>query len=83
MKLITEFNENNDVECIIESKENGEKSYVIEGIFAQADKKNRNGRIYPKPILESAVGKYVTEQVSKKRAVGELNHPEGLSLIHI
>ena len=45
MKLITEFNENNDVECIIESKENGEKSYVIEGIFAQADKKNRNGRI--------------------------------------
>ena len=77
MKLITEFNENNDVECIIESKENGEKSYVIEGIFAQADKKNRNGRIYPKPIMESAVGKYVTEQVSKKRAVGELNHPEG------
>ncbi len=77
MKLITEFNENNDVECIIEAKENGEKSYVIEGIFAQADKKNRNGRIYPKPIMESAVGKYVTEQVSKKRAVGELNHPEG------
>ena len=77
MKLITEFNENNDVECIIEAKENGDKSYVIEGIFAQADKKNRNGRIYPKPIMESAVGKYVTEQVSKKRAVGELNHPEG------
>ena len=77
MKLITEFNENNDVECIIEAKENGDKSYVIEGIFAQADKKNRSGRIYPKPIMESAVGKYVTEQVSKKRAVGELNHPEG------
>ena len=77
MKLITEFNENNDVECIIEAKDNGEKSYVIEGIFAQADKKNRNGRVYPKMIMESAVGKYVTEQVSKKRAVGELNHPEG------
>lgn len=77
MKLITEFNENNDVECIIEAKEDGEKSYVIEGIFAQADKKNRNGRVYPKMIMESAVGKYVTEQVNKKRAVGELNHPEG------
>ena len=77
MKLITEFNENNDVECIIEAKDDGEKSYVIEGIFAQADKKNRNGRVYPKMIMESAVGKYVTEQVSKKRAVGELNHPEG------
>jgi len=77
MKLITEFNENNDVQCIVEAKENGEKSYVIEGVFAQADKKNRNGRVYPKPIMESAVSKYVTEQVSKKRAVGELNHPEG------
>ena len=77
MKLITEFNENHDVECIVEAKENGEKSYVIEGVFAQADKKNRNGRVYPKPIMESAVSKYVTEQVNKKRAVGELNHPEG------
>ena len=27
--------------------------------------------------MEKAVGKYVTEQVSKGRAVGELNHPEG------
>jgi|TARA_B110000046_G_C12997798_1_gene400836 hypothetical protein len=27
--------------------------------------------------MENAVNKYVTEQVSKKRAVGELNHPEG------
>jgi hypothetical protein len=33
--------------------------------------------MYPREILESAVNKYVTEQVSKGRAVGELNHPEG------
>ena len=76
MKLIAEYNES-DVHCIVEKKENGEKSYVIEGVFAQAEQKNRNGRIYPKPIMEKAVSKYVTEQVSKKRAVGELNHPEG------
>ena len=77
MKLITEFNEHQEVVCIVEAKDNGEKSYAIEGVFAQADKKNRNGRIYPKAIMEKAVGKYVAEQVSKKRAVGELNHPEG------
>jgi len=76
MKLISEYTEN-DVSCIVEKKENGEKNYVIEGVFAQADQKNRNGRVYPKPIMEAAVNKYVTEQVSKKRAVGELNHPEG------
>jgi len=77
MKLITEFTENDTLQCITEKKEDGTKSYVIEGVFAQADKKNRNGRVYPKPIMEKAVGKYVKEQVSKKRAVGELNHPEG------
>ena len=76
MKLISEYVEN-DIQCIVEKKENGEKNYVIEGVFAQADKKNRNGRVYPKAIGEKAVDKYVTEQVSKKRAVGELNHPEG------
>jgi len=76
MKLISEYVEN-DLQCIVEKKEDGSKKFVIEGVFAQADKKNRNGRVYPKAIMERAVGKYVDEQVSKKRAVGELNHPEG------
>jgi len=76
MKLISEYVEN-DLQCIVEKKEDGSKKFVIEGVFAQADKKNRNGRVYPKAIMENAVGKYVQEQVSKKRAVGELNHPEG------
>src|SRR5210317_2540568 len=76
MKLISEYTEH-DVQCIVERKENGDKSFVIEGVFAQSEQKNRNGRIYPKSIMEKAVNKYVTEQVSKKRAVGELNHPDG------
>jgi hypothetical protein len=75
MKLITEYVEN-DLEYITEEKD-GKKKYMIEGIFMQADSKNRNGRIYPKAVMEKAVDKYMTEQVSKGRAVGELNHPEG------
>ena len=75
MKLITEHVD--DVQFITEAKADGSKKYVIEGIFMQANKPNRNGRMYPREILESAVNKYVTEQVSKGRAVGELNHPEG------
>ena len=75
MKLITEHVD--DVQFITEAKADGSKKYVIEGIFMQANKANRNGRMYPREILESAVNKYVTEQVSKGRAVGELNHPEG------
>jgi hypothetical protein len=76
MKLITEYVENN-LEVIAEAKNGGEKSYTIEGIFMQSNKKNRNGRIYEKKTMEKAVEKYVTEQVKTGRAVGELNHPEG------
>ena len=77
MKLISEFVEN-DIEFLItEDKNTGKKAYKIQGIFAQAETKNRNGRIYPMPIMEKALGKYNTEQVEKGRAVGELNHPEG------
>lgn len=47
----------------------------IEGIFLQADVVNRNRRMYPKPILEKAVNKYIKEQVNSKQALGELNHP--------
>jgi hypothetical protein len=78
MKLISEYNDSN-LE-VIEEKVNGKKTLVIEGIFMQADSKNRNGRIYEKSILEAAVAKYVKEQVSTGRAVGELNHPEGPSI---
>jgi hypothetical protein len=60
MKLITEYT-TNDVQCIVEKKEDGEKNFVIEGVFAQAEQKNRNGRIYPKAVMEKAVGKYVKE----------------------
>ena len=75
MKLIAEYTDQ-DLEVITEAKD-GKKTYAIEGIFATAEEKNRNGRIYPRQVMESAVNKYIDEQVSKGRAVGELNHPEG------
>jgi len=76
MKLIAEYTDQN-LSFLKEQDEKGDKKYVIEGIFMQAEQKNRNGRIYPRVVMEKALGKYVNEQVSKGRAVGELNHPEG------
>ena len=76
MKLIAEFTENH-LEVLTEENDKGEKTYAIEGIFMQAEQKNRNGRIYPKDVMVKAVDKYDDEQVSKGRAVGELNHPDG------
>ena len=78
MKLITEHLE--QIEYISEAKKDGGKDVYIEGVFMQAEKQNRNKRIYPKAVLEAACGKYVKEQVKTGRAVGELNHPEGPSI---
>ena len=75
MKLISEFNDQ-ELNFITEGKDD-EKKYVIEGIFAQANNKNRNGRIYPREVMSSAINKYNRDQVAPGRAVGELNHPEG------
>ena len=77
MKLISEYTENKLDFLIEKDEKSGKKKYAIQGIFAQANVKNRNGRIYPKPIMEKALGRYIDTQVSKGRAVGELNHPEG------
>jgi len=74
MKLISELTES--VEYLVESS-NGKKSYYIEGIFMQADTPNRNGRIYPRGIMENALNKYQSDYISSKRAMGELGHPQG------
>jgi hypothetical protein len=75
MKLITELTE--DIKYIKENVGNGEKTYFIEGVFMQADVKNRNGRIYPQTILAKECSRYINEYVNKGRALGELNHPSG------
>lgn len=75
MKLITETIE--QVKYVTEAKENGGKSYYIEGPFLQTEVQNRNGRIYRKHIMEREVNRYIKEYVETKRAFGELGHPDG------
>ena len=77
MKLITEMNQ--DVKFLTEKKEDGTKSVYIEGIFMQAEKPNRNGRIYGKGIMEREVQKY-QELINEKRSLGELGHPPNPSI---
>jgi hypothetical protein len=78
LKLITEQNFQN-LEYLSENTSEGKRMY-IEGIFIQAEKKNRNGRIYESKILKPVVDRYITEQVNTGRAGGELNHPQSASL---
>jgi hypothetical protein len=75
MKLITEINE--DLKVFELEEEGGKKSLFIEGIFLQSEIKNRNGRVYPKELLEREVERYTGKYIKEKRAFGELGHPEG------
>jgi hypothetical protein len=75
MKLITEINE--QVNVITEESESGSKNFYIEGIFMQAEQKNRNGRMYPISVLQKETDRYIAEYVNRNRAYGELGHPDG------
>jgi len=74
MRLICETLE--DVEFICEGS-GKEKDYYIEGVFMQANVKNRNGRVYPKHILTKEAKRYEQNYIKQNRAFGELGHPEG------
>ena len=77
MKLISEYNDYQMSPVIIEANSEGKKEYFIEGVFMQSEIKNRNGRVYPKAIMEKEVNRYRKEFIEKDRAFGELGHPEG------
>ena len=72
MKLITEVFQ--DVQYLEEKKEAGGSNLYIEDIFMQADKQNKNGRMYPKGIMEKEVSRY-QDLIKEKRSLGELGHP--------
>ena len=79
MRLIKEVTE--EIKYIAEiNEETGKKSHFIEGVFLQADITNRNGRRYPMETMRKEVDRYIKESIDKKRAMGELGHPEGPTL---
>jgi len=45
------------------------------GLFARADTKNINGRVYPKSILKREVRRFRQQHIKQGTALGELNHP--------
>ena len=74
MKLIRE--EIEKVEVLTEGSGKNQKLY-IQGPFLQAECVNRNGRMYPRSIMEREVNRYTEQYVEKGRALGELGHPDG------
>ena len=76
MKLICEVHE--ELKVITENNEvTGEKNFFLEGILMQGNLGNKNGRMYPTPILAKEVSRYNRDFVEQNRAYGELGHPTG------
>ena len=60
--------------------DSAQKTYYLEGIFIQGDKKNHNGRIYPRHEIERAV-KLVNEKLEAGyNVLGEVDHPQNLQI---
>lgn len=71
-------------DCVAESKiinedVNGQKHMFISGPFLQSCDKNRNGRIYPREIIEREVKKF-QRLIESREAIGELSHPEAIEI---
>jgi len=73
--VISEFYEFGASREMIMEAERTFQPIIMQGIMQKANVLNRNGRVYPKEILEREVNKYM-ESVKNKTATGELDHPE-------
>lgn len=52
------------------------KSLYIKGPFTEANRRNRNRRIYPLEELTQQINEFNSNYVLRNRAYGELEHPE-------
>ena len=75
MKLITDVSVVS-TEILTESTSEGKRLYIA-GPFLMHSKENRNGRVYSKKGMDSAVKKYTEEYIKSCRSLGEMNHPAG------
>jgi hypothetical protein len=67
-------------EVLVEARNDAEGKLHLEGIYLMSESKNRNGRVYPKKIMDREVRKYIKESVEKNTAYGELSHPQTMQI---
>lgn len=61
---------------VVSESKDGNTRHVIRlgGQFQYADRRNQNGRVYEKAVLEHAV-KEIQEDIERRSVMGELDHP--------
>jgi len=87
LKLIVEGSTKFENSCHVElfegkDAEGKKKMPCIIGPMIETESTNRNGRVYPKMMMEQCVQKYIQErlQPGRIRSYGELGHPEGVEI---
>lgn len=78
MKLLLETNQNLCESSVVQLAD-GYALHKISGIWMQSEKKNRNGRVYPREVLQEAVQQYQSN-ILEGCSWGELDHPEDLNV---
>ena len=73
--LTTELHE--QLDFLVEEKNSQEpQKYYITGPYMMAEAQNQNGRVYQLDEMVREVGRYTSDMVKTRRAIGEMNHPQ-------
>ena len=82
-QILTEYIALDYSAILLEGSGHGGPMVLKNAVLQRADAKNQNGRIYPREILMRETKKYVTEFVTQRRALGELDHPEERTVVNL
>lgn len=75
LKLIVE-DDFRDFNLIIEQKNPNEPKFLkVSGPYIVTEKKNANGRVYDRKLMESVIQTFVETKIKTGQSMGELNHP--------
>lgn len=79
--ILDEYTELNDSNCQIltENSDSGNKVYKIKGCFSKAGVKNKNGRVYPIPVMKHAVDE-AQKAIADGRFIAECEHPQSAKI---
>jgi len=79
--ILDEYTELNNSNCQIltEDSASGNKVYKIKGCFSKAGVKNKNGRVYPIPVMKHAVEE-AQKAIADGRFIAECEHPQSAKI---
>jgi hypothetical protein len=59
---------------LFENEDQGERKFLLRGIFSRVDHPNKNKRIYSRSVMEESINS-ISDSITNRGLVGELDHP--------